>query len=108
MIIIFSWNREEKFENIYIFNNLDVAEGKNKATDKLVNDLLLSANELSIYGKSSLIEYNKDDVQQAKSLMEEIKTNPDKAYQTILKNKLKHLKKGRASGSDFNVKPVPK
>jgi hypothetical protein len=38
----------------------------------------------------------------------QIKTNPDKAYQTILKDKLEKLKHRQTPKTDFNIRPVPK
>ena len=74
-----------------------------------MDELLLSANEFNIYGKSSLIEYNYKDNEPANELLiQQIKTNPDNAYQTILKRKLEKLKQPQAPTSDFTVKPVPK
>lgn len=75
----------------------------------IVNELLLSANELNIYGSSSLIEYtDKDSGQPDAVLFDQIKTNPKNVYQRILKNKFDKLKQQKASASDFNVRPVPK
>ena len=72
-------------------------------------ELLLSANELKIYGKNSIIEYNyKDNSITDESLIQQIKVNPGKVYNTILKNKLDNLNKRKSPVSDFNVKPVPK
>ena len=55
------------------------------------------------------MEYNyRDNEPNGELLIQQIKTNPQNAYQAILKNKLKKLKQPQASSSDFNVKPVPK
>jgi hypothetical protein len=70
---------------------------------------LLSANELNIYGQSSLIDYNINKESQAGGLLfEQIKENPKKAYQDILKNKIYKIKEKQAASSDFNILPVPK
>jgi hypothetical protein len=84
-------------------------EGK-KVSNNIVDDLLLSANEFNIYGKSSLIEYNyRDNSRSGELLIQQIKSNPGDAYQTILKNKMQKLKQPQATAaSDFNIKPVPK
>ena len=83
-------------------------DGK-RASNNIVDELLLSANEFNIYGKSSLIEHNyRDNEPIGELLIQQIKTNPKNAYQAILKNKLNKLKQPQASSSDFNVKPVPK
>lgn len=80
-----------------------------RVSNNIVDELLLSANEFNIYGKSSLIEYNyKGDNSTNELLIQQIKANPDNAYQTILKNKLQKIKQSKNSTSDFNVKPVPK
>ena len=103
------WNKGEKFENISIFNNLEETSAERKLSNNIIDELLLSANEFNIYGKSSLIEYNSRDQKQADAfLIQQIKTNPDNAYQNILKRKLEKLKQPPAGGSDFSVKPVPK
>ena len=55
------------------------------------------------------MEYNYNEEHQSDGLLfEQIKANPNKAYQTILKNKLSTLKQKQAGSSDFNIKPVPK
>lgn len=77
--------------------------------DNIVNELLLSANELNIYGSSSLIEYTVKNSRLTDTvLFDQIKTNPEKVYQQILKNKFDKLKQQKTSSSDFSVKPVPK
>ncbi len=76
---------------------------------KIVNELLLSANELNIYGSSSLIGYKAIDLDPGEELIiNQIKANPQNAYQKILRNKLNKLKQRQTSTDDFNVKPVPK
>lgn len=107
--ILFFWNTAVNFESITIFNNLDKRPVDKKTYNDIVDELLLSANELKIYGKSSIIEYNyKDNSITNESLIQQIKANPGKAYNTILKNKLDNLNKRKSPVSDFNVKPVPK
>jgi hypothetical protein len=102
------WNWGEKFENIVIFNNLEKLPAEEKVSHNIIDELLLSANEFNIYGKSTLIEYNYKDKSTNEFLIRQIKSDPDNAYQTILKNKLGKLKQPKASTSDFTVKPVPK
>lgn len=106
--IILLWNRADRFEKLTVFNNLDQTVSTDNASDNIVNQLLLSANELNIYGKSSLIEYSVNSTTPSDEiLLEQIKINPDNAYKKILKNKLDKLKQ-QPSTSDFNVKSVPK
>ena len=103
------WNKNDKPENITIFNNLDYAPNGKKVSNNIVDELLLSANDLNIYGKSTLIEYNyRDNEPIGDLLIQQIKADPKKAYQIILKNKLDKLKRAQQTISDFNVKPVPK
>ncbi len=107
--ILFFWNTAGNFESVTIFNNLDKRPVDKKTYNDIVDELLLSANELKIYGKSSIIEYNyKDNSITDESLIQQIKANPGKVYNTILKNKLDNLNKRKSPVSDFNVKPVPK
>lgn len=107
--ILFLWKKAGNFESITIFNNLEKQPDRTKTYDNIVDELLLSANELKIYGKSSIIEYNyKDNRITDELLIQQIKANPDKAYKTILKNKLDNLKNPKTPVSDFNIKPVPK
>lgn len=109
LAILFSWNKGEKFENIAIFNNLEELPEAKKGSNNIVDDLLLSANEFNIYGKSSLIEYNyRDNNRPDELLIQQIKSNPGNAYQTILKKKMEKLKQPQTAASDFNIKPVPK
>lgn len=102
--ILFLWNKGEKSESITIFKNLDGSAYGSKVSNNIVNELLLSANDFNIYGKSTLIEYN---TRANESLLQQIKANPGNAYQNILKNKLDKLKQPQTSGEGFNVKPVP-
>jgi hypothetical protein len=107
--IFFLWKQGEKFESITIFNNLEGLPNTRRVSNNIVDELLLSANEFNIYGKSSLIEYNyKEDKRTSELLLQQIKANPDNAYQAILKNKLQKLRQPKSAISDFNVKPVPK
>lgn len=107
--ILFLWNKAGNFESITIFNNLEKQSDGKKTYNNIVDELLLSANELKIYGKSSIIEYNyKDNRITDELLIQQIKANPGKAYKTILKNKLDNLNNRKTAVSDFNVKPVPK
>lgn len=79
-----------------------------KLSGNIVDELLLSANEFNIYGKSSLIEYKYPENRPDNELIQQIKTNPDNAYQAILKRKLERLKQPQSSATDFTIKPVPK
>ena len=107
--ILFLWNKGEKFESVTIFNNLEELPGGRGVSNNIIDELLLSANEFNIYGKSSLLEYNyRDNGITDELLIQQIKSNPQNAYQTILKNKLQTLKQPKNSAVDFNVKPVPK
>ena len=107
--ILFLWNKGEKFDSVTIFNNLEELPTGREVSNNIVDELLLSANEFNIYGKSSLIEYNyKEDARANELLIQQIKADPDNTYQAILKNKLQILKQQKNSTSDFNVKPVPK
>jgi hypothetical protein len=107
--IFFLWKKGENFESISIFNNLEVSPNGKGVSNNIVDELLLSANEFNIYGKSSLIEYNyKGNNRTGELLLQQIKANPNDAYQIILKNKLQKIKQPKSSTSDFNVKPVPK
>ena len=91
-----------------VFDKTETGLENVDATNNIVNELLLSANELNIYGKSSLIEYNnRYEPETAELIREQIKTNPEKAYSEILKNKLKNLKR-KSGDADFSVKPIPK
>jgi hypothetical protein len=107
--ILFLWNTAGNFESITIFNNLEKQPDGKKTYNDIVDELLLSANELKIYGKSSIIEHNyKDNRITDELLIQQIKANPGKAYKTILRNKLDNLNNRKTAVSDFNVKPVPK
>lgn len=107
--ILFLWNKGEKFESIAIFNNLRGLPNGRGVSNNIVDELLLSANEFNIYGKSTLIGYGyRDNNRNSELLIQQIKANPDDAYQEILKNKLQTIKQTKSSTSDFNVKPVPK
>lgn len=109
MAILFLWNKGEKPENITIFENLEGSSDGRKVSNNIIDELLLSANDFNIYGKSTLIEYNNRDNNRINELLlQQIKANPGDAYQTILKNKLDKLKPSQAPAADFTVKPVPK
>lgn len=103
------WNENEKTESLTIFNNLEHLEGVKRGDNNLVDELLLSANEFNIYGKSSLIGSNyRNENTDDELIIRQIKANPEKAYQAILRNKIKRLKQQQTTSSDFNIKPVPK
>lgn len=107
--IFFLWKKGEKFETISIFDNLEVLPNGKGVSNNIVDELLLSANEFNIYGKSSLIEYNyKGTNRNSELLIQQIKANPGDAYQEILKDKLQKINQAKSSTFDFNVKPVPK
>jgi hypothetical protein len=107
--ILVLWNKSEKFESITIFNTLAKSAASKNTSNNIVDELLLSANELNIYGKSSLIGYHdKENLAEADLLIQQIKTDPDKAYQSILKRKLEKLKLKQTPKSDFYIRPVPK
>lgn len=107
--IFFLWNNADKPQKVIIFNNLNEVVKRDNISQDIVNELLLSANELNIYGHSSLIEYNFNEENPANSLLfEQIKANPKNAYQTILKNKIKNIQQKQAASSDFKILPVPK
>lgn len=106
--ILILWNNSDKYESINIFTNLDIAENK-KLNNNIVDELLLSANELKIYGNSIIIDYSfNDNNLNDEVLIEQIKANPGNAYQNILKNKMDKLKKTKKPVTDFIIKPVPK
>jgi hypothetical protein len=107
--ILVLWHKSEKSESLSIFNNLEQLQGEKKVFNNIVDELLLSANEFNIYGKSSFIEYNYHDNNAAGELLiRQIKANPEKAYQAILKNKIKKIRQQQTVSDDFNIKPVPK
>ena len=106
--IILMWDTTGDKDRLMVFDKTETGLENVDATNNIVNELLLSANELNIYGKSSLIEYNnRYEPETAELIREQIKTNPEKAYSEILKNKLKNLKR-KSGDADFSVKPIPK
>ena len=107
-IIIIMWGYNEKKGNIPVFGNQGNEFIKENSSNNIVNELMLSANELNIYGKSSLIEFNNLDENSANELLiQQLKSNPENLYKTILKNKLEKLKP-RELPTDFFVRPVPR
>ena len=107
--ILLLWSTAGNTENTTIFNNFEkLPEGK-KTYNNFVDELLLSANELKIYGKGSIIDNKyKDNLITDELLIQQIRANPDKAYKAILKNKLENLKSRKTAVADFSIKPVPK
>ena len=107
--ILLLWSTAGNTENTTIFNNFEkLPEGK-KTNNNFVDELLLSANELKIYGKGSIIDNKyKDNLITDELLIQQIKANPDKAYKAILKNKLENLKSRKTAVVDFSIKSVPK
>jgi hypothetical protein len=106
-VILIMWNAGR--EKIYVINNLDEGSVKYSSSDNIVNDLMLSANDLNIYGKSSLIGYkNNTEPTATDLLLQQVKNNPENAYQAILKNKIEKLNHKAPSSNDFYIKPTPK
>jgi hypothetical protein len=101
------WNTESEKDKVQVFENMDQGFMKENSSSNIINELMLSANELNIYGKSSLIEYNNLDQPGTGELLQQIKNSPENAYKTILKNKLEKLNHLSSAG-DFYVKPIPK
>lgn len=106
MVVI--WNRAEKDENMAVFDSIPSSELRENPSTDIVNELLLSANELNIYGKSSLMEVNRHEEGPSASLLLQLRTNPENAYRTILRNKIEKLNIAKNGDKDFSVKPVPK
>ena len=106
-VIVVMWNSAGDAEEVLVFDRSVMGSENINATNNIVNELLLSANELSIYGKSSLIDYNNRYESESDELIEQIKINPEKAYSAILKKKLIKISQKPVS-SDFEIKPIPK
>ena len=80
----------------------------NNASGNIVNELLLSAREISISGNTSLmVSNNKNNYADALQFTREMKENPEKLYQQILNQKLQRIAV-KQSKEDFYIKPVPK
>ncbi|MFN8244269.1 MAG: hypothetical protein U0X40_09490 [Ferruginibacter sp.] len=107
-LMIVMWNRADQNDHVAVFDSIPADELRDNPSTDIVNELLLSANELNIYGKSSLIEVNRHEEGPAVSLLQQLRTNPENAYRTILRNKIEKLNTVKAGDRDFSVKPVPK
>ena len=102
------WDTTGKKDKIVVFDNAVLVLGNENSSNNIVNELMLSANELNIYGKSSPMEFNnRNETTGTGSLLQQIKYDPENAYKTIFKNKLEQLNH-RPASPDFYVKPVPK
>lgn len=106
--VLMLWKNSEKPGKIPAFENLEASAGNQYAANNIVNELLLSANDLHIYGKSAFIDYSRNNNTETAQFLEQVKTNPGNAYQTMLKNKIHKLKQKQAPAPDFSVRPVPK
>lgn len=102
--IIIIWGSNTMGEPLVLFDkNVPVTSDGNSAN--LVNELLLSANELSIYGRSGMIDLKYRRTKD--SVSAEIRPDPVRIYNAILSRKLNKLNERKGS-TDFFIKPVPK
>jgi hypothetical protein len=103
------WNTPAKSkDDISLFGTNAPELVSNNVSGNIVNELLLSARELSISGETSLIDFNNKNNSFAGLLLaQEIKDNPENAYRKILKQKLEKINT-HSSGGDFYIKAVPK
>ena len=105
---------------VIVFNGFCQEKHQNKINADVINHFFTTYNSMRNFEykyaenassdlENSIIEYNyKDNSITDESLIQQIKANPGKVYNTILKNKLDNLNKRKSPVSDFNVKPVPK
>jgi predicted nucleotidyltransferase len=107
--IIIIWNSDSgEKDDISLFGKNASELMNNNASGNIVNELLLSAREISISGNTSLIVFsNKNNSSDDLLLTREMKENPEKIYQQILNQKLQRIKAGTIK-EDFYIKPVPK
>lgn len=75
------------------------------ANNETINELLLSAGELTIVEKNSFINLYLKPGAADKTISAD--TNREAVYKQILNRKIKNLK-AKNGDSDFSVKPVPK
>lgn len=85
-----------------------IKKGSEK-TGKTINELLLSANELTISEKTAFINlYLKNDGVPDALAIEEIKNRRKEVYSKILNRKIGKVKTSGNSDNDFFIKAVPK
>jgi hypothetical protein len=104
-LVIIMWNTPGTEDEIRLFGeNTAVLHGSN-ASGNIVNELLLSAQDLNISGTNNLITFNYKD--NGPSLNEQIRNDPEKLYRNIFNRKLEKLG-NRSPESDFYIRQVPK
>lgn len=107
IIIIWNGNTREK-DDISLFGKNASELMNDNASGNIVNELLLSAREVSISGNASLIELsNKNNFSDGLLMTKEMKNNPEKIYRQILNQRLERIG-AKPVKEDFYIKPVPK
>ena len=108
-VIIMVWNRADRDDRVAVFDNIPASELRDNPSNNIVNELLLSAHEFNIYGKSSIIGLNRHgEAADANAIIQQIRMNPENAYREILHDKIEKLKTAKTDDNDFSIKPVPK
>jgi hypothetical protein len=107
LFITLLWKNSSSQNDTVLFRDTTVALKMSDISGDIVNELLLSVNELNIAGSSTLISPGF-----IKSIMDEQSSNAsgkkhtEKVYDAILLRKLAKVKRKSPSG-EFAVKPVP-
>ena len=101
------WKDSSRPFDTVLFKDETIALKVTDISGNIVNELLLSANELNISGSSTLISPGfKKAIMDDQSSNTSEKKYTEKVYKAILLRKLAKAKRKSSSG-DFDVKPVP-
>jgi hypothetical protein len=101
------WKESSKSFDTILFRDRTIALNGSDISGNIVNELLLSANELNISGSSTLISPAfKKSIMEDQSSANSGKKNTEKVYNAILLRKLAKVTR-KSSSSEFAVKPVP-
>ena len=104
VIMVTIWKRQEFKDKQLLKNPLSRIQ---TLPGEAINDLLLSADELTIEEKKSFISlYLKPDDKTGVVTYSNNNNNREEIYKLILQRKLNRV--NRKSSDDFSVKPIPK
>jgi len=106
-VISFFWNEPEKPASTFLFGSENTTIENDLPSSTIINDLLLSFDELNISGttfSNYIYKRKTDDIKKAST---DEQKNTSKVYDEILRSKLEKMK-NKKRGDEFSIKPVPK
>jgi hypothetical protein len=106
LFITLLWNKSTMSPDTILFGDKTIILKESEVSGNIVNELLLSANELNISGSTLISPGYKNYLKNDQFLNSSGKKSPEKIYNDILLRKLEKVTR-KSSTSDFTIKPVP-